>query len=69
MRHFATKTIHEYINKIRRGDATKILDEAEKLRWAKGFFAYNEVTEEKVRIMEDALGYDLSGILSEGYQP
>lgn len=69
MRHFATKTIHEYINKIRRGDATKILEEAEKLRWAKGFFAYNEVTEEKVRIMEDALGYDLSDILSEGYQP
>lgn len=60
IRHYATKTIYEYIGKIKKGDVVTILDDAKRLDWAKKFFTYNKRTPEKEQIFKDVLGFDVS---------
>lgn len=56
LKHFATKTVEEYVNKVKRGHPSQ------KLRldvWVGNFFQFNEVTEEKVKYIEDNLNITL----------
>lgn len=56
IKHFATKTIEEYLEKIKRGhpSQTFLLD-----KWIDNFFKINKVTELKVKIIENTLNITL----------
>ena len=56
IKHFATKTIEEYIEKIRRGhpSQTLLLN-----KWIYNFFKLNKVTDEKVKLIENKLNITL----------
>lgn len=60
IRHYATKTIYEYINKIKRGDAIQEYNDSMKKIFANSFFCYNKRTPEKEEIIKKELGYDVS---------
>lgn len=52
IKHFATKTIEEYIDKIKRGHPSQTLLLH---KWIENFFKLNKVTEKKVKLIEDKL--------------
>ncbi len=57
IKHFATKTIEEYIGKIIRGhpSQTLLLN-----KWIDNFFTLNKVTEEKIKLIENKLNITLN---------
>lgn len=59
IKHYVTKTIYEYVNKIRRGDVVAVIDDSRRIQWAKKFFCYNIRTPEKEKIFKDELGFDI----------
>ena len=56
IKHFATKTIEEYIEKIKRGhpSQTLLLN-----KWIYNFFKLNKVTDEKLKLIENKLNITL----------
>ena len=56
IKHFATKTVEEYLEKIKRGhpSQTILLD-----KWIDNFFKINKVTESKVKLIENSLNITL----------
>ena len=56
LKHFATKTIEEYIEKIKRGHPSQILLLK---KWIDNFFNLNKITEEKVKLIENKLNISL----------
>lgn len=59
--HFTTKTAEEYAYKIKRGFCDGNPSSVKKL--VELFFKRNEVTEEKVQVIKDIVGYDASYLL------
>ena len=57
IKHFCTKTITEYITKIKRGSATKCRSYKEYLD---NFFDINKPTPEKIEIIKREVGIDMS---------
>ena len=62
LRHFSTKTIEEYCNKLKRGfpDGIWDLNKMGKYLLETRFFKYNRVTKEKLDIVKEILGIDLN---------
>ena len=64
LRHYPTKTVREFCNKLRRGFPDQIFD---KSRWEAAivdkFFSINDITLEKVQIFKNVLGVDVSYLL------
>lgn len=65
LRHFSTKTIDEYCDKMIKGfpDREWNIKKEAKFLTETRFFRYNEVTKEKVEIVKNRLGIDLSYLL------
>lgn len=60
IRHYATMTAYEYAQRLKKGDAMRIVDKEEIFERAKRFFALNKRTEEKEQAFKDVLGIDVS---------
>lgn len=68
IRHYVTKTISEYCEKISRGDPTKKNDCNQMVYRTKlknVFFKLNEPTQEKIDIIKEKLGIDMSELLKK----
>ena len=57
IKHFATKTIEEYIDKMKRGHPSQSLLLN---KWIDNFFKINTVTSEKVKFIENKLNITLN---------
>lgn len=68
LRHYSTKTIEEYCKKMLRGFPDhKVDDEKIKKYTETRFFRYNEPTQEKINIVKEILGLNMSYLLP--YKP
>ena len=67
LRHYSTKTIDEYCNKMIKGfpDRKWDVNKEAKFLTETRFFRYNEPTPEKIEIVKDRLGIDLSYLLPQ----
>lgn len=55
IKHYITKTIYEYIDKINRGDVRFEMTKKYTTKWVNDFFIYNRRTTEKEQILNDFL--------------
>ena len=64
IKHFFTKTVEEFCNKINKGDGHYHKNHPERLYIFKDrinrFFIYNSITDEKIKIIENCSGMNLS---------
>lgn len=64
IRHYSTKTIEEYCNKMEKGFPDHIVNDEKRESYTETrFFRYNEVTKEKVDMVKERLGIDMSYLL------
>lgn len=69
LRHYSTKTITEYCDKMKRGfpdqtwDGSRVIDLLENI-----FFKINEITKEKIDIVKEKLGIDLNCLLPQPFE-
>lgn len=69
LRHYTTKTIDEYCNKLTRGFADQILkNDNIKILLESRFFRTNEITKEKIEIIKNKLNIDMSYLLPHKYE-
>ena len=57
--HYYSKSTEEFINKINKGDALFVDNRMERIRT---YFAYNQITKQKIDLMEKKTGLNLSQI-------
>ena len=66
LRHYSTKTIEEYAYKMKRGFPDQDFNDKKRKECVETrFFRYNEITEDKVKIISDILNIDFSYLLEK----
>lgn len=69
LRHFSTKTIDEYCDKMKRGFPDRVWDGSMISNLLETrFFRTNTITEEKINIIKEKLGIDMSYLLCKPYE-
>ena len=58
--HYFSKSLDEFIEKLKRGDANMGKDNNSFIKIIGNYFEYNKMTKEKIEYIENGIGLDLS---------